>query len=148
MGCCDQWYFWLRVVWFDNNFASDGVMKEYRCHLTSFTTAHISFYFLQTLTWSKIHGKWWKRSPTHRFTIVVCGGPMEYDLVTSHKHLLWRHFAQLPPERFKELWSWSYAFSYRRKNYHHSLIIKPDSQPFHWLACKTNGSIHAYTKEK
>ena len=49
-------------------------------------------------------------------------------IVTSRKHLLWRHF---------DLFVFNCVTSSHRRQFdYHSLIIKSDSQHFYWFACK------------
>ena len=68
----------------------------------------------------------WKLPPTHPLDIVICGGSVDYGLMTSCKHVLWWHFDHMFSEGFLGLECWPLALYHSCQVGYHSLIIELD----------------------
>ena len=84
-------------------------------HRTLLMTSYIIFYIWCAFTRFKTRGNRRKTSSILPFADVICGGTFDYDIVTSHKTIMWRYFERLSSERFMRLHNRLRLFSFSRQ---------------------------------
>ena len=127
--------FWSRVGRFANN-RNEWHNDEWKLltnHLTSdqklvMHEKPYGFFFLHALAGAETEKS---RKTPHR-AIVIYVGSVDCGIMTSGKHILWRHLTDCP----NTFLSCSRAFSCRCQVAYYSFSIESNSRRFKWQACK------------